>query len=241
VNYRPPVAPRAQQQQARNNSQSQSAAKPSTTNTAITGAVTGASEVSGITFAQVGTVVPGTNGEVFAHITCSKCKQPGHFANRCPNGPTVSGTTLMQHGFVLAHAASDSGIDPNWILLDSQSTVSVFRNASMLTNIRPSEQVLRAITNGGSQTSNLIGDFPNLGPVWYNPESIANILSLAEVRRVCRITMDTSESPAFIVHRLDGSEMRFEEADSGLYVFSPNDSTSVKMYTLLQTVGYFKP
>jgi hypothetical protein len=107
----------------------------------------------------------------------------------------------------------------------------------MLSNIRPSDQVLRAVTNGGSQVSRLIGDFPNLGPVWYNPESIANILSLAEVRRVCRVTMDTSESPAFIVHRLDGSEMRFEEADSGLYVFSSNDSTAVKMYTLLQTVA----
>jgi hypothetical protein len=31
----------------------------------------------------------------------------------------------------------------------------------------------------------MIGEFPNLGKVWYNHESIANILSLAEVRKVC--------------------------------------------------------
>jgi hypothetical protein len=238
VNYRPLISPKPPQQQNRNTNQSQATHKSTAPPTTSPTPASAPNEVNGITFAQVGTVVPGTNGEVFAHITCSKCKQPGHFANRCPNGQTtVSGTTLMQHGFVLAHSSTGDGIDPNWILLDSQSTLSVFRNASMLSNIRPSDQVLRAITNGGSQTSHLVGDFPNLGPVWYNPESIANILSLAKVRRVCRVTMDTSESPAFVVHRLDGSEMRFEEADSGLYVFSPNDSTAVKMYTLLQTVA----
>jgi hypothetical protein len=30
----------------------------------------------------------------------------------------------------------------------------------------------------------MIGDFPNLGPVWYIKASIANILLLSEVRRV---------------------------------------------------------
>jgi hypothetical protein len=85
----------------------------------------------------------------------------------------------------------DPGIDPKWILLDSQSTISVFKNADMLSNIRRSPYVLRALTNGGYQDSNMVGDFPNLGKVWYNRESIANILSLAgEVRKVCRITID---------------------------------------------------
>jgi hypothetical protein len=30
----------------------------------------------------------------------------------------------------------------------------------------------------------MIGDFPNLGQVWYNPYSIANILLLSDVRKV---------------------------------------------------------
>ena len=29
----------------------------------------------------------------------------------------------------------------------------------------------------------MIGDFPNMGPVWYNRASIANIRSLAKVRK----------------------------------------------------------
>jgi hypothetical protein len=97
--------------------------------------------------------------------------------------------------------ANAQSIDPTWILLDSQSTISVFRSKDMLHNVRCSPHVLRAITNGGHQDSTMIGDFPNLGHVWYNENSIANILSLSEVRRICTVTMDTSKEPAMNVHR----------------------------------------
>jgi hypothetical protein len=116
------------------------------------------------------------------------------------------------------------GIDPTWILLDSQSTISVFRNANMLTNVRKSDHILRALTNGGHQDSDMIGDFPNLGEVWYNRDSIANILSLADVRKVCRVTMDSSTDASINVHRLDGTVMKFSEHPSGLYVFKCNDT-----------------
>jgi hypothetical protein len=68
----------------------------------------------------------------------------------------------------------------------------------------------------------MVGDFPNLGEVWFNPSSIANILSLADVRKVCRVTMDTSHEPALFVHRLDGSVMKFAEHASGLYIYKCN-------------------
>jgi hypothetical protein len=65
--------------------------------------------------------------------------------------------------------ANASHIDPQWILLDSQWTISVFNNASMLVNIRKSDHVLRALTNGGFQDSDMVGDFNNLGTVSYKP------------------------------------------------------------------------
>ena len=68
-----------------------------------------------------------------------------------------------------------------------------------------------ALTNGGYQDSDMIGDFPNLGPVWFNKKSIAIILSFADVRRVCRITMDTGGTPEMCVHHLDGSLMQSRE------------------------------
>jgi hypothetical protein len=82
---------------------------------------------------------------------------------------------------MLAQSREHDGTDPSWILLDSQSTISKFCNPNMLTNIRTSPRALHALTNGVRLDSTMVGDFPNLGEVWYNNQSIANILSLADV------------------------------------------------------------
>ena len=177
-------------------------------------------------------MVPGSESEMHDDIRCYRCQATSHYARECP---TKSSTTLVQYAFMLAQAGT-TGIDPNWILLDSQSTISVFCNPAMLENIRKSDRVLRAITNGGHQDSDMISDFPNLGEVWYNERSIANILSLADVRKVCRVTMDSSDDPALHVHRLDGTIMHFKEHPSGLYVYQAKPSDPVDAYTLLTTV-----
>ena len=88
----------------------------------------------------------------------------------------------------------------------------------------------------------MIGDFPNLGAVWYNPASIANVLSLSDVRKVCRVTLDTSDEPALCVHRLNGSIMKFDEHPSGLYVYDSaahkhTTTESVNAYTMVSTVA----
>jgi len=209
-----------------------------------------------MTYAQrVAASVAGTNGVLHPGISCYSCNGAGHYSDACPapgggssttgttlthtptDRSTTSGTTLTQHAYMLAQS-NNNGIDPNWILLDSQSTISVFKNPTMLTNIRKSERTLRAITNGGHQDSCMLGDFPNLGEVWYNSKSIANILSLADVRRVCRVTMDSSREPALHVHRLDGTVMKFIKHESGLYVYAPPVSHSGPTdYTMLSTVA----
>ncbi len=55
--------------------------------------------------------------------------------------------------------------------------------------------------------------------MWYNKDLLANILSMAEVRKVCHITIDTAAKAAINVHRKDGSIMKFLECASGLYYF----------------------
>ncbi len=90
----------------------------------------------------------------------------------------------------------------------------------------------------------MIGDFPHLGPVWYNQKSITNILSLSDVRKVCRVTMDSATENVIIVHRLEGTRMKFVEHTSGLYVFDPKiqgdnstASANVNAYTMIATVA----
>ena len=215
----------------------------SSTHTTTTGSASTAASTnpsgSGITFAQSSTVT-GNNGVTHDDVECFRCHSYGHYASYCPSTNTNSSTaappntTLTQHAYMMAQHDPNE-IDRTWILLDSQSTISVFNNPTMLSNIRPSCHEIRVLTNGGHQVSNMIGEFKNLGTVWYNPKSIANILSLSEVRRVCRVTLDTSKESALCVHRIDGSLMKFIEHQSGLFVYATADPAPA--YTLLETVA----
>jgi hypothetical protein len=207
--------------------------------------------------------IPGNDGVTHDNIKCFKCNKYGHFANHCPDeeGVTmlqltstaddddtyVSGVTFLNvrepDAFIFAQAPHNM-IPHTWILLESQWTVSVFKNRNFLTNIRPSVRTLRVHTNGGTQTSNQIGSVPNFGNVWYNTTSLENILSMAEVRRNgCRITMDTAVEAAMTVHRSNSSLMKFHEFKSGLYYYhtkqeqtnlSSNNDTD---YLFLNTVA----
>ncbi len=129
-------------------------------------------------------------------------------------------------------------INQNWILLDSESTISNFSNKKFLQNIRHcgTQHSLRVHSNGGHQDTHMIGDLPGFGPVWYNPVSLANILSLAAVRKICRVTMDSWKEAAMIVHKHNGDEMKFIESSSGLYYHDvkPNKSESTN-YSLKDT------
>ena len=197
---------------------------------------------NGLQFAQTTTApVPGLDGILHEAIICFHCQGPGHYASQCPhrtdNNEATAGVTMLQshgpvHNFTFLHfdccfsQSRHVAIPDSWVLLDSQSTVSVFRNATLLQNIRPAASPLTVYTNGGSQISRLVGDIPNFGEVWFNPQSLANILSLAAVRQRCRVTMDTAGASAIAVHRKDGSVMLFKESPMGLYYFDVNDPTN---------------
>jgi Zinc knuckle len=207
------------------------------------------SDIGPHTFAQAasparntttGSIVPGSDGTTVGNITCFSCNANGHYATNCP-----SAISLVQYAYVLTQSADGpeyacKSISKDWILLDSQSSISVFNNALMLTNIRESPQPVIVKTNGGCQTSSQIGDFRNLGWVWYNPGSIANILSLSHVSRVCRVTFDSAIEPTMVIHKMDGTYMRFKQHTGGLYYYDTKEQQNVlpleDPYMLLQTV-----
>ena len=84
------------------------------------------SEESAMTFAQNSS----TNGELADHSSAVASAVAAPSSNVSIN----TGTTLVQYAVMMAQTEA-GGIDPNWILLDSQSTISVFRNKNMLRNI----------------------------------------------------------------------------------------------------------
>jgi hypothetical protein len=225
-----------------------------------------ASGVSALTFLQGTGPVPGTNGVTHATVECFHCHDKGHYADLCP---ARDGTTMLQFDLTvpsegweepwpgeftflnvaIEHNQSDFQFPPaprssdSWILLDSQSTVSVFKNRRLLSDIRGAKHKLRVYTNGGIQINSEIGTVRNFGDVWFNPASLANILSMSAVSKVCRITMDTSVENALHVHRANGTIMTFKEFKSGLYYYDAaavqdnHSSQQVDAYLFLNTVA----
>ena len=122
--------------------------------------------------------------------------------------------------------------------------MSIFHNADLLTDIHEVSKPLYLEADGGRyQVLCHMGAVQNLGKVWFNPESIANILLLAQVRRVHCITMDSAKQPVIHVHKPDGSGSTvFSEHKSGLCLHDvsvqPGNVTSplIVAYSCLQTV-----
>ena len=193
----------------------------------------------GSSFAQAsreeqGTCVPvaGSDGRSLPNITCYNCDTPGHYAGQCPEPDRreqgQQGSSSVTFGISMVQNESDRDIaliDENWILLDTCSTHCVGCNSDLISNIRncTDEEMLTISTNGGSLVYDKIGT-SNLMPVemYYNPKSIANVLSLSVVAKIpgCRIIMDTDVSKTITVFMNDGStSYKFEECSDGLYYY----------------------
>ena len=109
-------------------------------------------------------------------------------------------------------------IPDTWILLDSQSTVDIFRNKNLLKEVKKVDEGrgVRCFCNSGYQDTHEEGTLAGYGKVWYNDSFLANILSFAKVSDKYRITIDTKKEQAFIVH-VGGFRMKFIRSDMGLY------------------------
>ena len=197
--------------------------------------------------APAGTVfVPGTDGSTLHTMRCYECGQWGHGRRTCPSRPNQTGTGLTQVGVCLT--AAHDGINNDWLLLDSCSTVSCMKNEAFVTDVthRSLDESLRVYTNGGHQDYRMTGTLQVLPlEVYVNPGSMANIISLRDVFEKYRVTMDTKSDPSMLVHHEDGKAYRFKSCGKGLFHMSLNNPDIVEVtnnqkvtpYSFLSTVA----
>ena len=185
-----------------------------------------------------------------------------HYASECSQRPDVQSNkssknaphSLLQYDeydakgfsfFQMKHCSffqkqRDSTIKDSWILLDSGPTISIFRNKDLLKNVRripAGQQPLRLNTNGGVLLADQVGDLPGFGCVWFCPNSLANILSLSQMKKVCRVRMDSQEETGFLVTKHDGSIVKFNEDDSGLHYLDTKTKIDLQDYCFVLTVN----
>ncbi len=141
-----------------------------------------------------------------------------------PATPSISATPTWNGAHI--QFFQNQEIMKEWILLDNQSSVSIFCNPAMVSNIRSAGgETMKLFTNGGVLETNLKADLPNWGEVWFNPQAITNIFSYAEMRDRYKITYDQEED-SFTVHMPDKPAC-FRRMASKLYVFNWNPKVSL--------------
>ena len=121
--------------------------------------------------------------------------------------------------FQLKDGINGGRIPKDWVLLDSQSTTDAFSNPALLTNIHEVRGSLMIHTQAGKAVTKLHGTVPGYGEVWFCPDGIANILSLARVAKTWLVTFNSTNGNHFAVTKHDGSKRIFRQSQHGLYYY----------------------
>ncbi len=111
-------------------------------------------------------------------------------------------------------------------------------NRDLIKDIYSTTDAIRVFSNGGHQDYSKKGTLTVFSyEVYYNPNSLVDILSLSEVSERYRVTMDTDVEPAMIVHLNNNVSHKFTKCGSGLYYTDTSQLVqSNDAYAFLSTV-----
>ena len=131
--------------------------------------------------------------------------------------------------------AQHSILNKHWILLDSQSTISIFASKHLLCDIYTCSDynTIQCYCNGGYQDMDQEATLPGFGTVYYNPDFIANILSLAQVTKQFRVIYDSTQEDILFLHKKNGDIIKFIKSKMGLYYFDVRSTSKHKSSTTL--------
>ena len=88
-------------------------------------------------------------------------------------------------------------------------------------------------SQAGTSSTDQVGDLESYPePIWYDPNGIANILSLASVKKYSRVTYDSNKGNAFIVHLGDNRKIMFKQSNNGLFFHDVRGTASIFVLTV---------
>ena len=105
-------------------------------------------------------------------------------------------------------------------ICDSGLSLNCFADKNKVSNMRPAENAIDVGTNGGNFKINQVADVHNCGPVPFNPNSMTNIFSLAKLTDGFRVTFDSAQENAIIVHT-DSGPVKFVRTVNDLCALDP--------------------
>ena len=68
------------------------------------------------------------------------------------------------------------------IILDNQSSASLFSNEALVTKVKDENKTLRIYTNAGNMGTSKTAEVTAFGRVWFDKRAIANIIAWIQIR-----------------------------------------------------------
>jgi hypothetical protein len=166
------------------------------------------------------------------NVRCKTCGRLGHTLLVCPDSKPlaqihamtaeVDDVSVASTDFkviILAQEGGHSSIDPNFLLLDSQSTVNLFSNPSFIDNVQPTARPIQVHCNKDIMPTSNIADFGS-NEVYLNQDGIANVLLLHLLAKKHHITYNSCDRGGVFKVQTTGVFLEFKPTNKGLHALN---------------------
>ena len=126
-------------------------------------------------------------------------------------------------------------LGPFDILCDNEANVSVFKEKTLLRNIRPATTPIYVAGVAGALKVDMVGEFADFGEVYYHKDCLANILCFYDISQRYKVVYNNSKEDAYVVTRADGSVMKFTPINK-LYRYNIEEAVRDALKTGEETI-----